>query len=170
MADKKITDLAAIGTLDDADVFEAVDDVAGTPLSKKASIAQLRAALSLPQKYQVGLTIDGAGVVITTGVKGFIRIPKAGTLTRATLLSTDPASTVGSIVIDVWNDTYANYPPVNADSITASAPPTLSSANKSDDATLTGWTTAVAAGDILGFNVDSASTVTRVTLILEITP
>jgi hypothetical protein len=40
---------------------------------------------------------------------------------------------------------------------------------KSQDTTLTGWTTAVAAGDILRFNVDSATTVTRVTLSLTAT-
>ncbi|MDE3097749.1 MAG: hypothetical protein KGK07_17320, partial [Chloroflexota bacterium] len=58
--------------------------------------------------------------------------------------------------------------PVAADKITASAPPTISSATKAQDATLTGWTTAVAAGAILGFNVDSAATVQRVTLALKV--
>ena len=33
--------------------------------------------------------------------------------------------TSGSIVIDVWKDTYANFPPIVADTITASAKPTL---------------------------------------------
>lgn len=46
---------------------------------------------------------------------------------------------------------------------------TISSATKSQDATLTGWTTSVAAGDVLGFNVDSASTVQRVTIALKVT-
>jgi hypothetical protein len=114
----------------------------------------------------LGLTIDGGGSVITTGVKGFVVSPATCTITSATLLSTDASATAGSIVIDVWKDTYANYPPVNADSITASAPPTLSSANKSQDSTLTGWTTSVTAGDVLGFTVDSATTVTRVSLFL----
>lgn len=36
------------------------------------------------------------------------------------------------------------------------------------DSLLTGWTTAVAAGDVLGFNVDSVSTVTRVLLSLTV--
>jgi hypothetical protein len=122
------------------------------------------------QAYQLGITIDGAGSVLTTGVKGFIAVPVTGTITGARLLSTDPSATAGDIVIDVWKDSYANYPPTDADSITAAAPPTLSGANKSDDTTLTGWTTSVTAGDILGFSVDSAATVTRVTLILTITP
>jgi hypothetical protein len=115
----------------------------------------------------VGITIDGGGTTITTGVKGFVSVPFTGTITRATLLSTDGSATACSIVIDVWKDSYANYPPVDADSITASAPPTLSSANKSDDSTLTGWSTSLTAGDILGFNVDSVTGCSRVLLTLR---
>jgi hypothetical protein len=116
----------------------------------------------------VGITIDGGGSVISTGVKGFVQVPFACTISKATLLSTDASATTGDIVIDVWKDTFANYPPTDADSITASAPPTLSSDNEVEDSTLTGWTTSISAGDILGFNVDSAATVTRVTLELTV--
>jgi hypothetical protein len=115
-----------------------------------------------------GLTIDGAGAAITTGVKGFLSVPYDCTITSATLLSTDAAATAGNIVIDVWKDLYANYPPTVADTITASAKPTLSSASSSVDTTLTGWTKSIKAGDVLGFNVDSAATVTRVTLMLGV--
>ena len=79
------------------------------------------------------------------------------------------ADVSGSIVVDIWKDTYVNFPPADVDSITASAPPTISAAQKSQDSTLTGWTTAVAAGDILAFNVDSAATVTRVTISIRAT-
>ena len=116
----------------------------------------------------IGIVIDGGGSAITTGVKGFVEVPFACTIIAATLLSTDAAVTSGSIVIDVWKDTYANYPPVVGDSITASAKPTLASATKSKDSTLTGWTTAIAAGDIIGFSVTSVTTVTRVTLSLTV--
>lgn len=74
----------------------------------------------------------------------------------------------GSIVIDIWKDTYANFPPTDADSITSATPPTISAAQKSQDATLTSWTKAIAAGDILAFNVDSCSTITRVVLVLKV--
>src|SRR5580765_5872969 len=95
-----------------------------------------------PRIGAVGIVIDGGGAVITTGVKGFIEVPFACTITAATLLSTDAAVTSGSIVIDIWKDIYANYAPTVADTITASAKPTLASATKSRDTTLTGWTTA----------------------------
>jgi hypothetical protein len=116
----------------------------------------------------IGIVIGNGSEESTTGVKGFVSAPFTGTITKARLLSTDASSTSGSIVIDVWKDTYANYPPTNVDSITASAPPTLSSAAKSEDSTLTGWTTSVTTGDVIGFNVDSVSTVTRVLLELTV--
>jgi len=113
----------------------------------------------------ITFVIDGGGSAITTGIKGDLEIPFACAINRVTLLA-DPS---GSIVVDIWKDTYANYPPTVADTITASAKPTLSSATKAQDSTLTGWTTAIAAGDTLRFNVDSAATVTRVTLSLKVT-
>jgi hypothetical protein len=109
--------------------------------------------------------IDGAGSALTTGLKGFLEVPFACTITAVRLL----ADVSGSVVVNIWKDTYANYPPTVADKITASAPPTISGATKSQDTTLTGWTTAIAAGDILAFNVDSATTITRVTVSLTVT-
>lgn len=112
-----------------------------------------------------GITIDGGGSAITTGVKGYVEIPYDGTITGWTIL----ADQTGSCVIDVWKDTYANFPPTVADTIAGSEKPTLSSAIKNEDLTLTTWTTSVTTGDIIAFNVDSASTVTRVTLSIKIT-
>jgi len=109
--------------------------------------------------------IDGGGSAITTGEKGHLEMPFACTITGVTMC----ADQSGSIVVDVWKDSYANFPPDNADSITASAPPTISTAQKSQDTTLTDWTTAISAGDILAFNVDSCSTITRVTISIRAT-
>jgi len=108
--------------------------------------------------------IDGGGSAITTGQKGHLEIPFACTIQRVTML----ADQSGSIVVDIWKDTYANFPPTDADSITASAPPTISSAQKSQDSTLTGWTKSISSGDILAFNVDSCATITRVTISLKV--
>ena len=127
-----------------------------------ATTAFVKAAID-ERKATISFIIDGGGAAITTGVKGYLEIPFACTIDRATAL----ADQSGSIVVDIWKDTYANYPPVDADSITASAPVTITTATKSQDATLTGWTTAVAAGDVLGFNVDSITTCQRVTISLR---
>ena len=109
--------------------------------------------------------MDGSGSVITTGIKGDLTIPFACTITAWTILCDQS----GSIVIDIWKDSYANYPPTVADTITGSAKPTVSSATKATSSTLTGWTTSISAGDTLRFNVDSVATVTRATLTLTIT-
>lgn len=113
----------------------------------------------------ITLGLDNAGSAITTGVKADVYLPYAGTITAVTML----ADQSGSIVVDIWKDTYANYPPTGADAITASAKPTISSATKSQDTTLTGWTTSVSAGDTLRFNVDSCTAITRLNLVLTVT-
>jgi hypothetical protein len=56
-----------------------------------------------------------------------------------------------------------------ADTITASAKPTLSTAIKAEDATLTGWTKSIAAGSVVGVNIDSCTTCTRLVLEIEVT-
>lgn len=114
---------------------------------------------------QISLSLDGGGSVITTGIKAWTQMQYGCTVNSWTLL----ADQTGSIVIDIWKDSYANYPPTDADSITASAPPTISAALKATDATLTGWTTSITAGDVLMFNVDSATAVTKVQLNLKCT-
>jgi hypothetical protein len=98
-------------------------------------------------------------------VKGDLQIPFACTITSWTLM----ADQSGSIVVDVWKDTLANYPPTVADSITGSALPTITSASSATSSTLTGWTTSINANDVLRYNVNSASTITRVTLSLSVT-
>jgi len=113
----------------------------------------------------IGLGQAGAGV-LTTGVKLYLEIPAALTITGWTLV----AFQSGSIVIDLWKDTYANAPPTVADTITAAAKPTLSSAQKNQDLTLTGWTTGITMGDVLGVNIDSVSTIEQVTLTLRCEP
>lgn len=112
----------------------------------------------------INFIFDGGGSTITTGIKGDILVDFACHITSATLL----ANASGSFVVDIWKSTYAGFPSVDANSITASAPPTLSSAIKSQDVTLTGWNKDIAAGDILRFNVDSVTTVQRVTLGLKV--
>lgn len=108
---------------------------------------------------------DGGGSVLQTNKWVDIVAPYACTITGWTLF----ADVSGSATVDIWKDTYANFPPTVADSITASAKPTLTSAVKAASSTLTGWTTSVAAGDVLRFNLDSAASVTKLTLVVAYT-
>lgn len=113
----------------------------------------------------ITVIIDGGGSAITTGIKAYVEIPFACTIVQQTTL----ADQTGSIVLDIWKDAYANYPPTVADTITASAKPTISTGVKDQDATLTGWTTSISAGDVMAINVDSITTCERVTLVLKVT-
>jgi hypothetical protein len=110
-----------------------------------------------------GVTIDGGASTPTTGSKAFLQIPFDGTITGWTLI----ADVSGSASITVKKGTFSAFP--TNSSIVASAPPTLSSAQKATSTTLTGWTTAVAAGDVLEFVLTSATTVKRLILELQIT-
>ena len=73
----------------------------------------------------------------------------------------------GSVVIDIWQQTYASYPPTVANTITASDKPTISTATKGQDLAPTGWDTTLDAGSSLRFNIDSVTSITAVTLTLH---
>lgn len=141
----------------------------GTGDTLRTAGGKINAHIDLPGEIVVG--IDGGGTVITTGLKGYLSVPFDGTITEAKLL----ANQSGSIVVDIWKCTYAQFdagathPVTPGDKITASAPPTISSATKSTDTTLSGWTLSFASGDVFAFNVNSVTTIQRVTLSLKFT-
>lgn len=76
----------------------------------------------------------------------------------------------GDCVVDIYKDSYANYPPNISDSITAAAKPTITTGTKYLDTTLTGWTKSIAAGDVLRFNLDSVAVFTSILCILLVQP
>ena len=107
---------------------------------------------------QVCFIFDGGGAAVSTGEKAWVRATNSYTITGMDITGDQS----GSAVVDIWKDTYANYPPTNADSICDGGTcPTLSGAIKGQDTTLTSWTTSVTAGDYLLPNVDSAATVEK---------
>lgn len=111
-----------------------------------------------------GITIDGAGSTITTGNKGYLTIPYAATITGWQVIG----STTGSCVINVWKAASGNLPTV-ADSIDGTEKPTLTNQQINTDLSLSTWTVSIAQYDVFRFNVDSASTVTRVNLSIFVT-
>ncbi len=130
----------------------------------KGVFADVKTRLIANGQRAIIFIIDGGGAAITTGEKGHLEIPFKCEIQQVELLGDQS----GSIVIDIWKDTYGAFPPIDADSITDSAPPTITTAQKSQDSTLTGWTKTINAGDILAFNVDSVTDIERVTLILKV--
>jgi phage baseplate assembly protein gpV len=110
-----------------------------------------------------GITIDGGGSAITTGNKGYLTVPYGGTITGWRIISDQS----GSCVVDVWKT--ANAIPTVTNTIAGTEKPTLSSQQLNTNTALTTWTSSVSPGDIFAFNVDSATTVTRVNVSIYIT-
>ena len=109
--------------------------------------------------------ISGAGAVISTGGKddSLITFPYSGTITGWYITSKESAT----VTVDIWK--HASSVPVNGDSITASAKLTLTAAQFNDSTTLTGWTTAITAGDKFKVEVEAndLSKDLKITLIIS---
>lgn len=141
------------------DQIAALEGVTGTGLLKRTGTDTWAVD---PVIFTFGFTRDGSGEVLETGVVADVTIPYNCTLLGWTIL----ADQTGSIVIDVWRDTLANFPPTNADSITNSHEPTISSAQKAEDTDISDWSSVtLLAGDTVRFNIDSVSAITRATFL-----
>lgn len=107
--------------------------------------------------------MDGGGSVLTTGKTVWLVIPYNIRFSGWTLI----ADQSGSLVVDVNLSTYAAFP--TTASIAGTEKPTLSSVQKNQDLSLTTWTDDgdVDQGEVLEFEIDSATTVTKATLTLN---
>lgn len=118
----------------------------------------------LDDDYAIEIGIGNGITAITTGVKAAFRVPVDCVVESWELVA--PLQS-GSLVLDVWKDSYANFPPTVADTIAGSEKPTISSAQKGQDASLSTWTTSLSAGDWLIINVDSCTSITLAILSLQ---
>lgn len=103
-----------------------------------------------------------SGEVITTGAKGRKACTVSGTI-KGWKLITDTDATV---TVDVWKAN--NSIPTNANSITASAKPSITAGQYASSTTLTGWTNSVFNNDVFVFEVESNDNAKYILLILEI--
>jgi len=109
---------------------------------------------------------DGGGAALAADAQGDLEVPFDCYIEEAALL----ADQDGAVKIDIWMDSYGNYPPTNDDTITAGAEPEIAaSGSKDKDTTLTGWTRELPKGRALRFNIDSCTTITRVVVSLKVT-
>lgn len=141
-----------VGPAASIDAEIALFDSTTGKLLKRASVTGFAKVASgvlsaVTLKGSPGVVVDGEGAVVTTGFKGYLRVPYAATIVGVTLL----ADQAGDVEFDIKKSTFAGFP--TTASIVASAPPTLSGTQSSEDTTLTGWTTAITAGDVLEFEI-----------------
>lgn len=117
------------------------------------------------QHASLNVVIGNGLAVISTGVKAYIRVPFACEIVRESILANES----GAIKLDVWVDTYANYPPTDSDTITGGNEPEIAaSGTKDEDTTLTSWTKTLAEGSVIGINVDSCTSIKQVTFELRV--
>lgn len=132
------------------------------------TISSLAARRRLEDQGRLGaiqFLIDGGGAAILTGSQGFQAVPFDCDIQSWDMYA-EPA---GAAVVDLFVDTYANFPADSSDKITASAPPTITATNsKAQDSTLTGWNKALTRGTHIRYNVNSVSTIQRLTLTLYV--
>lgn len=102
------------------------------------------------------------GTSLATGQAVYVSVPFACTIAAWTLMID-----AGTITIDVWKIGSGTAVPTVANTITASALPAISTGTAKTSTTLTGWTTSVAANDLLAFDVNAISTATTATIQLQ---
>jgi hypothetical protein len=108
-------------------------------------------------------TFDGQGAVISINSRASFNINFTGTITGWQLFETSNTPISSTCVIDVWKDTYANYPPTVADTIFGTKP-SLTGAIKNQ---ATGLSIAVTSGDVFIVNIDSNNGAQRLLLVLQ---
>jgi len=116
-------------------------------------------------KRSITIHMDGGAGTPATGAKQRWSAPCACTITGWVLL----ADAAGDAVIDVLRSTYSGFPTIV--SIAGTDKPTLAAVQKNENlGPLSNWTSvAIAAGDVLEFNLDSVVTCKILDLTLNIT-
>jgi len=111
--------------------------------------------------FTINFIIDGGGSAITTGIKGQVVVDFDCEVIEWAIIGL-PA---GAIVVDVSKSTFAGFPTMTT--LSATEKPTITATNDTgEDRTLTTWT-ALVAGDIIEFEVDSVATIERCTVALK---
>jgi len=147
--------------------IQDVSDIASTAAGTIKKIA-VRNLISSPREIQFTLG-DGTNLIVTGSI-ATTRVSYDCVITTASIVSLDGAGAPvsGDIVIDLWKDTYANWPPDDADTITGGDEPTLVSSDKSQISDMASWSVTVSAGDYIIAHVDSVATVKQVILTLDV--
>lgn len=109
----------------------------------------------------LGASFENGGDVLEADTEvGAIQLSEACEITGLTLL----ADAIGDATVSILRGTYAGYPTMTEIHPTR---PALIGAAKLIDTSLTGWTTTIAAGDLIAIAVKSASGIRRLGVTLH---
>jgi hypothetical protein len=105
---------------------------------------------------------DGGGAVITTPKVQDVYLPSSGSITGWYIM----ADVATNATVDLWVDTFANYPPTVSDTIVGGNYVSLTGVNHNSDTTLTSWNKYPIAGSTMRANISACSAATKITLTI----
>lgn len=108
---------------------------------------------------------DGSGNAISVPKTQDVYLPSNGSMTGWYIM----ADTDTNATIDLWIDTFANYPPTVADTICGGNYISLSAADSNSDTTLTSWNKYFLSGRTMRANLSACSAATKLTLVITYT-
>ena len=175
MANETISQLPPAIAISKNDLLE-ISQYTGAPgtgyVSKRISPVLIAGISPVATATAIEFVASGnTGYTLNTGLAGYLVAPYGGTINGATLL----ANRVGSIVVNIWKCTAAQFDagvthPVAGDTICGGSPPTITAGVKYFSTALPGWNIIFNGGDVLAFNVDSTSgAISQITLSLSVT-
>lgn len=128
-----------------------LDQSTAGSVSIQLLLTDLEISSPINSEFTFGASIGDGVNTISVGEVGTTIIPYNGTILGWYIIGDVP----GTIVVDIWKDSFANYPPTVADTITGTEKPTLTAQDKNSDLTLSTWDTEILSGDVVKFKVDS---------------
>ncbi len=135
-----------------------------TDISGTTTTAQISANVLI---MTIGVSLDGGGSALSTGQKGYVTCPYAGTIVGWNI-----TADAGTCTLDVWKIATGTAIPTVSNTIintgAGGVKPALATGTAIHSTTVSNWTTSVVANDIFGFNLDAVATATKITLVLQI--
>lgn len=139
--------------------------VSSTALELTIEVAKSEVPLVIPTKRIRGAAwSDSTEVDPLLAVPVTVYCPHNGTIKSYTVMG----DAVGDCTIDVRKTTLAGLPAGTGNRICGTNKPELTADRYIYDGTLSGWTTAVTAGDVLTFVLENSTTLKLVTVQLEV--
>lgn len=128
--------------------------------SDDSTIVALASAADLTRT--VNYVVDSGSIAMLPGDKGTISIDVNGTIENLTIFSDQ----VGNLTLDILKSDFDTFPTFT--SIVGGVYPSFTNDQKVRDDNLTGWTTAISAGDVIKFQVIGVSDINRFTVSLKL--
>jgi len=159
MADTKVTNLSAIGTVAEEDLIYVVDDPGGTPVSNKIALSQVRSDLSIP-KYTYSSSAPGSSqpgdlwwdsttgglmIYVSDGSDAAWVEPNAGAVVEPAVVLLDSGTVAGVSSFDVNFDDHSSTTYPNLKLVLSNADHSDDSANYYLQVYIDGGTTPVSA-------------------------